>query len=180
MTCGIVLINPRYPHNVGGILRGASCYGADFLYWTGRRVTLEVGQGERLPREERMRGYRDVEFMPVPEAGLFNRWEGLTPVAVEVNAQAEQLPEFVHPENAVYLFGPEDSGLGKVHRMHCHRHVVIPTRHCLNLSAAVHTVLYDRMFKRRELGLEPTLPSWEILDEDRGYGALGLGEGERR
>ena len=31
---------------------------------------------------------------------------------------------------------------------HCHRFVVIPTRHCLNLATAVATVLWDREYKR--------------------------------
>jgi len=33
--------------------------------------------------------------------------------------------------------------------------VIIPTRHCTNLSAAVYTVLYDRHAKRARAGLEP-------------------------
>jgi hypothetical protein len=37
----------------------------------------------------------------------------------------------------------------------CHRFLVIPTRHCTNLSAAVYTVLYDRHAKRVHAGLEP-------------------------
>ena len=37
----------------------------------------------------------------------------------------------------------------------CHRFLVIPTRHCTNLSAAVYTVLYDRHAKRVQAGLEP-------------------------
>jgi hypothetical protein len=36
----------------------------------------------------------------------------------------------------------------------CHRFLVIPTRHCTNLSAAVYTVLYDRHAKRVQSGLE--------------------------
>jgi hypothetical protein len=32
--------------------------------------------------------------------------------------------------------------------------VVIPTRHCTNLAAAVYTVLYDRHAKRVRAGLE--------------------------
>jgi hypothetical protein len=33
--------------------------------------------------------------------------------------------------------------------------VIIPTRHCTNLAAAVYTVLYDRHAKRVAAGLEP-------------------------
>jgi hypothetical protein len=52
---------------------------------------------------------------------------------------------------------------------------MIPTQHCVNLAAATYLVLYDRLVKRQELGLEPILPSYEVLDEDRGLDhMLGL------
>ena len=49
---------------------------------------------------------------------------------------------------------------------HCHRFVVIPTAHCMNLASAVSTVLYDRSAKRINAGLEdPVL----FEDEQRGF-----------
>jgi len=45
--------------------------------------------------------------------------------------------------------------------------VLIPTRHCLNLGAAVNVVLYDRLVKARETGEIEIKPSYEVLDEDR-------------
>ena len=54
----VALIDPKYPHNVGAALRACSCWGIRQLWWTGARVTLDVPRGERLPREERMKGYR--------------------------------------------------------------------------------------------------------------------------
>jgi rRNA methylase len=54
-TPGIVLVNPKSPHNVGKVLRAASVFGAKSLVWTRTRVDLE--QNERLPREERMKGF---------------------------------------------------------------------------------------------------------------------------
>jgi len=43
--------------------------------------------------------------------------------------------------------------------------VVIPTRHCANLAAAVYTVLYDRHAKRVRAGLEEP----HVLAETRGF-----------
>jgi tRNA C32,U32 (ribose-2'-O)-methylase TrmJ len=60
----------------------------------------------------------------------------------------------VHPEYALYVFGPEDGSLGRATLAQCHRFLVIPTRHCANLSATVYTVLYDRHAKRVQEGLE--------------------------
>ena len=57
---GIVLIDPKFPHNVGGTIRACSCFGVKSLVWTGSRIKLS--KYERLPREERMKGYKSVHF----------------------------------------------------------------------------------------------------------------------
>jgi tRNA(Leu) C34 or U34 (ribose-2'-O)-methylase TrmL len=170
----VALIDPKYPHNVGAALRACSCWGIGQLWWTGRRVTLDVPRGERLPREERMKGYRSVEI--ARDDQVFDRFQpgSVTPVAVELRPDAESLVTFEHPEDALYVFGPEDGSVPKPVRLLCHRFVVIPTHHCLNLAAAVNVVLYDRRFKRHLAGLEPVGPVREMLREHRGPVA-GLG-----
>lgn len=154
----IVLINPKYPHNVGTCQRACSAFGVKQLWWTGDRVTLDPEKGERLPREERMRGYKDVDLINY-DRPLDQFPRGTTPVAIEVRANSERLPEFVHPDNPVYVFGPEDGMIPKHILSLCHRFLLIPTKHCLNLAAAVNVVLYDRMAK---LGL-----SFDIGEEER-------------
>jgi tRNA(Leu) C34 or U34 (ribose-2'-O)-methylase TrmL len=164
----VALIDPKYPHNVGAALRACSCWGVGQLWWTGKRVALSVPRGERLPREERMKGFRDVEI--VRDDRVFDRFESsaVTPVAVELRPQSESLVNFEHPEDAMYVFGPEDGSLPKTVRLLCHRFVVIPTHHCLNLAAAVNVVLYDRRLKRQLNGLEGMAPVREMLREHRG------------
>ena len=165
----VILIDPKYA--AGDFRRGGaacSCWGIGQLWWTGGRVTLDVPRGERLPREERMKGYRSVEM--VHDDRVFDRFAAgsATPVAVELRPDAESLLAFEHPEDALYVFGPEDGGLPKPIRVLCHRFVVIPTHHCLNLAAAVNVVLYDRLLKRHLAGVEPVPPAREILREHRG------------
>jgi tRNA C32,U32 (ribose-2'-O)-methylase TrmJ len=114
-----------------------------------------------------MRGYRDVDF--VRDDRVFDRFDGsVTPVAVEVRPDSESLLDFVHPAEALYVFGPEDGSLPKPVRLLCHRFLVIPTHHCLNLAAAVNVVLYDRRLKRHLSGEEPLGPARELLHEPRG------------
>ncbi|HEX7958157.1 MAG TPA: TrmH family RNA methyltransferase [Pyrinomonadaceae bacterium] len=141
----IVLIDPKYAHNVGMVVRLASCYGFSQVWFTGERVSLDISYRRRLPREERMKGYADVEIINYDHP--FEQFADAVPVAVEVRKSSEPLHGFEHPPNAVYVFGPEDGSVAKPHLGHCHRFVVIPTKHCLNLATAVATVLWDRQYK---------------------------------
>jgi len=159
-TPSIILCNPKYSANVGAAVRAASCFGAHQVWWTGNRVRLE--SGERLPREERMKGYKDVEMRHFDKP--FEHFAGATPVAIELLPNTESLFDFVHPENAVYVFGPEDGSIDQTMRRFCHRFVRIPSKHCTNLAAAVYLVLFDRAKKFYDMtGHEPT------LIEDRGW-----------
>jgi tRNA(Leu) C34 or U34 (ribose-2'-O)-methylase TrmL len=145
----IVLFNPKYPHNVGGTIRAASNFGAKLIIFTGDRVSLEPPQDKtkyRLPREERMKGYKDVVI--IHDEYPFNRFScAITPVAVELRLNSEILGHFIHPDNGVYVFGPEDGSIPQIYLTHCHRFVRIPSKHCLNLAAAVNVILYDRLIK---------------------------------
>jgi tRNA(Leu) C34 or U34 (ribose-2'-O)-methylase TrmL len=158
----VILCNPKYPHNVGATLRAASCYGINQVFYTGNRVSLSLEEKKRLPREERMKGYKDVELINFDYP--LDTFKNVIPIAIEVRQNSELLPEFEHPENAVYVFGPEDGSIPKSILHLCHRFVIIPTKHCLNLSQAVNVVLYDRIFKQWINGKE--LPK---LNENRGY-----------
>ena len=153
ITPAVALVDPKFPHNVGAAVRAASCYGVRQVWFSGDRVRLDGARGQRLPREERMRGYQEVEIRQADY--FFDAFENVVPVAVELRRNAESLIDFDHPDRALYVFGPEDGSLDRAVLARCHRFLVIPTRHCTNLSAAVYTVLYDRHVKRVHAGLEP-------------------------
>lgn len=156
-TPAVVLINPKFAHNLGQAVRALSCFGVSQLWWSGKRVLKELEGMDRIPREERMRGYSDVSILynerPLDVYDRTNIIHGkpigaTVPVCIELVPGAEDLLEFEHPENAVYVFGPEDGSVDQGTRRNCHRFVKIPTRHCTNLSAAVYIVLYDRLLKQ--------------------------------
>lgn len=166
MSVNLLLIRSKFPHNVGSAVRAASCYGAEHVYFTGSR--FDVGSLKRLPREERMKGYAPwtdlgTHVRPIDEV-IGDR--DMTPVAVELLPGSEPLHTFEHPENALYVFGPEDGSIPRGTRGVCHRFVHIPSLHCLNLSSATYIVLYDRMVKRVAAGLEDPL---SVDGESRGY-----------
>ena len=186
----IVLINPKYARNVSMVCRIASCFEVKQVWFTGNRVSLtnpelnvndefeEFGLAKnrskkpRLPREERFKGYKDVKLLPY--AKPLNQFENYTPIAVELCNGAETLVDFVHPENAVYVFGPEDGGVTSVWNRLCHRRLFIPTRHCLNLATSISIILYDRYLKEILSGARERQTMEELLMEDRAFLRQGV------
>ena len=146
-TPAVVLIDPKFPHNVGQSVRVCAAFGARQVIYTGNRMDKLLASLQRLPREERLRAYRQVGLERDEKPLDRFRPAKATIVCVEVDPKAEQLPDFVHPEAAVYVFGPEDGGLTRTVRLECHRFVTIPSAHCLNLASAVAVILYDRYAK---------------------------------
>lgn len=165
ITPSIGLVNPKYPRNVAACIRAASCFGVKQVWYSGNRIQIE--EGERLPREERMKGYSEVDLIQYDY--FVDQFKDVTPVAIEISPTAEVLTTFDHPENPLYIFGPEDGSIPQTFRKLCHRFVIIPTNHCTNLSAAVYLVLYDRLMKRQLAGKEAIIPASQVIKEDRGY-----------
>lgn len=173
-TPAVILINPKYPHNGGGVFRDAACWGVPQVWITGDRLKNQFAQAGRLSREERMRAL-------VRETDLF--WcdrpfdefpRGTTFIGVEVLPNAEVLTlRWEHPEDAVYVFGPEDGSLPKAVRLQCHRFIILPTRICLNLQVAAGMVLGHRMLDRMARGIEPTRSAYDMMADDRGFADPG-------
>lgn len=168
-TPAVLLINPKNAYNVAGAQRSCSCWGIHQLWWTGSRVNFDKNTKDRLPREERMKGYKDVELIQYDYP--FDQFiDKPTVVSVELIPGSESLPTFEHPEKALYVFGPEDGSIDSTTRRHCHRFLSIPSYHCTNLSLAVGLILYDRFTKlNQDIRLDDVL-------KERRYGFADHGE----
>src|SRR4051812_12999356 len=113
----VILNRVKYPHNLAAAIRAAACFGVDRVYWTGDRFSFAAG--ERLPREERMKGYRSVEFLNTERP--FDRLaKGVVPVCIELTPTAMPLTYLEHPTKAAYVFGPEDGHVCASFRGLCH------------------------------------------------------------
>lgn len=145
----IILIEPRFAHNVGTALRTCACFCHPQIIVTGQRIRDEVDALRRIPREERMRNYQDVELIHCDDPFKLLAPE-CVPIAMEFRPNSECLYDFEHPENAVYIFGPEDGTLGQQILTQCHSFVKIDTMECLNLATAITVTLYDRELKIRQ------------------------------
>jgi len=163
----VALINPKDPRNVAQVIRACSCFGIEQCWFTGNRAQINMNGLTRLPREERMKGYSKVDLIQYDYP--FEQFPDATPIGIEVMEGAEMMTTFEHPENAIYVFGPEDGGLSRTARSFCHRFVFIPMAHCANLAASVYITLYDRRLKRSFEGLEKPMTVSDVLEEPRGW-----------
>ena len=143
-SAAIGLCNPKSPANVGAVLRAAGCYGVDHIYYTGTRFTMASKYQTDPQQISKKVELREVEsFLPFRD-----KHQKL--VCIELVEGAMPLPQFVHPENALYIFGPEDGSVPQSVVDAVDAVVYIPTIGCMNLAATVNVLLYDRMAKQNK------------------------------
>lgn len=134
----IGLYSPKDAANIGGALRAAFCYDAALVLVQGKRY-------QRHPTDTPCAS-RHLPLLHVTSI-LDAIPHECVPVGVELTKGARPLTTYIHPERALYIFGPEDSSLGHEILSKCRDTVYIPTRTCMNLAATVNVVLYDRLAK---------------------------------
>jgi tRNA(Leu) C34 or U34 (ribose-2'-O)-methylase TrmL len=113
-------------------------------------VVLGGPRPERLSRlaTDPQRVWRHIPHVLVPD--VFDALPyGCVPVAVDLIEGAKSLVNYDHPQRAFYVFGAEDSTLGKSITDRCRDVIYIPTNRCMNLAASVNVVLYDRLAKSK-------------------------------
>jgi tRNA(Leu) C34 or U34 (ribose-2'-O)-methylase TrmL len=145
MAVAVLLHDPKHGENVGGAIRACAAFDVPTLRWTGSRVR----DSKRVARYGRLGTDSGATVDHGQDAHAFDDLvsSGLCPVAVELGHGASALSSFEHPEDALYVFGPEDSSLSKGFCQGCSSQVFVPTLRCLNLAACVNVVLYDRVSK---------------------------------
>lgn len=139
----VALVNPKSRENVGSALRAAGCYDASLVVIGGARPDHFMGR----INTDTQKAYRHIPTLRVPEVFDALPYD-CVPVAVDLLPHAKSLVNFVHPERAFYIFGPEDGTLGKAITDRCKYAVQVPTNFCMNLAATVNVILYDRLAKQ--------------------------------
>ncbi|KGJ95777.1 RNA methyltransferase [Thalassotalea sp. ND16A] len=139
----IGLTNPKSPSNVGAIMRASGCYQVNSVFYTGSRY----GFASKFHTDTKNVSL-NIPLSPA-ESLLDVVPEGASIVCVDLVEGAIPLPEFQHPENAFYIFGPEDGTIEQSVIDNAANVVYIPTIGCMNLAATVNVVLYDRLAKAK-------------------------------
>ena len=136
--CGIGLHRAKTPSNVGMVLRASKCFGAEFVAVSGMRYSKS--------RTDPQKSFKSMPLFEVENLQSIIPF-GATPVAVDLLPDARPIKNYVHPERAFYIFGPEDGTLMPDVTGYCRDKIYIPTEFCLNLAMAVNIVLFDRFNK---------------------------------
>jgi|AntRauTorckE6833_2_1112554.scaffolds.fasta_scaffold77776_1 tRNA(Leu) C34 or U34 (ribose-2'-O)-methylase TrmL len=139
----IGLHNPKSPDNVGSVMRAAGCYQATAVRYTGERFSRAVKY-----QTDTKNISTKIPLTQVTDL-LADLPEGTQVVCVEFAEGATLLPQFEHPERAMYVFGPEDGSLPQTLIDAADHVVFVPTVGCMNLAATVNVVLYDRLCKSK-------------------------------
>ena len=138
----IALTNPKSSSNVGGAMRAAGCYDAQKVVYSGDRFNRAV----RLAADTQ----KVHEIVPLVH------YEDLL-TALEPGMKLICVDLIEHPENAMYLFGPEDGTIKQQVINKADAVVYIPTIGCMNLAASVNVVLYDKLAKSQQHQLDNDL-----------------------
>lgn len=139
------LINPKSPDNVGSVLRAAANYRVNDVFYTGNRYPRALERSARTVDMSRKIG-REIPLSQV-DCLLATKADDIKIVCIEFAVNASPLPEYHHPENALYIFGPEDGSIDQEIIDKADAVIYIPTVGSMNLSATVNVVLYDRLVK---------------------------------
>ena len=141
----IGLVNPKGPTNVGTVMRAAGCFHANEVLYTGTRYA-RAAQYEVKTNTDTHKSRNNIPLTQV-DCLLSQKTEDMKVVCVELCVGATSLTEFAHPDQALYIFGPEDGSISQEIIDQADHVVYIPTKDCLNLAATANVVLYDRLAK---------------------------------
>ena len=126
-------------------MRAAGNFRVDSVFYTGKRYPRALMRNPDIPDMSRKVGQSIplMETMSIVDAVPLN----MKLVCVEFAENATALTGYQHPQNAFYIFGPEDGTISQEIIDRADAVVYVPTIGCMNLSATVNVVLYDRLTK---------------------------------
>lgn len=141
---GIGIENSKTAMNLGTLWRSANLFGAAFIFTVGKRYAKQCSDTMATPRHIPLYSYADFDH-------FYDSMPYNCPlVGVELMTDSIALPDFNHPERAIYLLGAEDHGLSKASLSKCHELVQIPSvgSYSLNVAVAGSIVMFDRIAKQ--------------------------------
>lgn len=144
---GIGVYDPKYPVNVGSLMRSAYMYDASYTFTIGNRYKRERSDTPKTNHHIPNFTYKDFDdfWAHIPN--------NVDIVGVEMDERARPLTNFTWPKRPLILMGAEDIGIPKKYLDKCRYVVQIPTirKYSLNVSCAASIAMYDYLSKRQKL-----------------------------
>ncbi len=147
------------PYNAGAIFRTANAFGASFVFTVGADY-----RGKKGKRVDTSATHKSIPFYEFADWQQVILPKNTKIVGVELTDDAIELPSFKHPNNAVYILGPERGNLSQETIEMCDHIVKIPTKFCLNVSLAGGIILYDRAISQTRFPARPVSEEGKIED----------------
>lgn len=161
----IGLVNPKSPENVSSVMRSAGNFAVDSVFYTGSRYPRAVRLNPDIPQMSRS------VSQGIPLSGVDSLIDVVSSdtkiICVEFAENAIPLPEYQHPDNAFYIFGPEDNSITQDIIDSADAVVYVPTTGCMNLAATVNVLLYDRLAKSFTSSTSVTVDNNDLIRKNR-------------
>lgn len=145
-----VLHNLKSPENVGIVVRTHVAFGGQSLVIVGPEPWRLKKRAQACSR--RLEKLCQIVHLATDDA--FFAWcaqQGCTPVAVEIAATAQPLPDFSFPDHPALIVGNEGRGLPPAFLSRCAHAVIIPQFgpvECLNAAVSCCMAIYEFNRKR--------------------------------
>ncbi len=148
------LTNPKSPSNVGAVMRAAGCYSVEQVLYTGQRYAKAAKYNGNKHTTDTKNARDKIPLLAIDsfeniKEQLIDLPETTQVICVDLVEGAIPLPNFEHPEQALYIFGPEDGTISQSVIDSSDSVVYVPTVGCMNLAASVNVLLYDRLAKEQ-------------------------------
>lgn len=138
----IGILNGKTIENAGTLWRSAFQFGAAGIFTIGKRYKTQASDTLKTWKHVPMREHTSFEH--------FLRSQPYSCPIVAIEMGGTPLPEFEHPERAIYLLGAEDHGIPAAILAQCQHIVSIPSvrTNSFNVATAGALVMYDRAYRK--------------------------------
>ena len=127
---GIALYEPKIDANLGGVVRSAHAFGADFV--------AVIGQRYQRVSSDTTKAHRSLPVLYFRDWQMFSEVMTHYPIITVERGAGIALQKFSHPQQAIYVFGGEDRTLPVRGDSAIH----LETKYCLNLASCASIVMY--------------------------------------
>ena len=147
------------PMNLGALMRTAHAFGASFFFTVNAHSKVREAYNT-----DTSRSFSHLPYYPWDNTEALRLPKGCALVGVELTDDAIELPRFMHPNAAAYVFGRERGSLSAELLSRCDHVVKIPTKFCVNVGLAGAIVMYDRLLALGGYPARPIMPGGPKLD----------------